>query len=628
MHKIYCGGFSLHQSDKNTNSISLNVEGKEPNINLKINDISRSLVTNIPFELLDLMEIAAYVYCADQKIKRGGAVLQKMGEQWTRQLHFYIPVRCLEKWQSPELNTAIKDCLEFLSDDIYTFDFSQKATDLKQEQTYLSFSDENNNVSFDPDEICLFSGGLDSCAGAVEDIIANKKKLVLVSHYSSAKVLDVQKTLIQELKNRGYKKQILHIPVEVNKINIEKDTVEYTQRTRSFLFASLAITIANLFNRTKICFYENGVVSLNLPASNDVLGSRATRTTHPKVLRGFERIFSLLLQKSIVIDTPLQWLTKHETVALLQKNNVADFIGKTNSCTRPHKWTKEHTHCGVCSQCIDRRFSILAANLDEHDPQTQYGCDLMLGSRDKGEDIVMAANFVAFAQDISEMSLNIFQKKFPQLFDALSFYKESEPLPKIYAMLKRHAVSVNAVIQKTIKQNAEIMAGGRLPPKSLLSIVATGAKEIQISEPKDTTQELADFMDKLSIVPCEFVIDEDSKQVIFAGGLILDGTEYTLIKILLPNFLAAKKGSTEAKTIQSDTLIKEIYVHNEDSFRKMVSRVNKKISEKAGVSMGVTFGTKDFIENIHGKGYRINKVARLLSSVSDLMMPEFDLVTK
>ena len=261
MYRIFCGGTKPAKTKNEVDCLSLNIDGKEKNINLKITDISRSLVTDIPDELLDLIEIAAYVYCADQKIRRGGAVLQNMGEQWVRQLHFHIPVRCLEKWQSQELYSALKECLGFLSDDNYTFDFFQKGESAGKHQDYLSFS--SSKGSFSPDKICLFSGGIDSCAGAIDDIVANKQKLVLVSHHSVSKVSNVQQTLIQELQNRGHKKHIFHVPVEVNKINLEEDTVEYTQRTRSFLFASIAIITAHLFGLTKICFYENGVVSLN-----------------------------------------------------------------------------------------------------------------------------------------------------------------------------------------------------------------------------------------------------------------------------------------------------------------------------------------------------------------------------
>ena len=64
---------------------------------------------------------------------------------------------------------------------------------------------------------------------------------------------------------------------------------EYTQRTRSFLFAALGVTFARMSGLDRLRFYENGVVSLNLPPSPQVVGARASRTTHPRVLGGFTR---------------------------------------------------------------------------------------------------------------------------------------------------------------------------------------------------------------------------------------------------------------------------------------------------------------------------------------------------
>ncbi|MDA2915155.1 hypothetical protein MYX77_14610, partial [Acidobacteriia bacterium AH_259_A11_L15] len=82
----------------------------------------------------------------------------------------------------------------------------------------------------------------------------------------------------------------LHIPVWINKD--EALGREPTQRSRSFLYASLATAVAGVFGLRRIRFYENGVVSLNLPISAQVIGARATRSTHPKALKAFERLFS------------------------------------------------------------------------------------------------------------------------------------------------------------------------------------------------------------------------------------------------------------------------------------------------------------------------------------------------
>ena len=77
-------------------------------------------------------------------------------------------------------------------------------------------------------------------------------------------------------------------------------------------------------------FYENGVVSINLPLAGDVIGGRATRTTHPKVLRGLEGLFLLLLDRQIRIQTPLQRLTKKEVTQLIEAGGMADLLSKTD----------------------------------------------------------------------------------------------------------------------------------------------------------------------------------------------------------------------------------------------------------------------------------------------------------
>jgi hypothetical protein len=65
-----------------------------------------------------------------------------------------------------------------------------------------------------------------------------------------------------------------------------KSAREYTQRTRSFLFWALALAVGKSVNSNGMTFFENGVVSLNLPIADQVLRARASRTTHP-VIRSF-----------------------------------------------------------------------------------------------------------------------------------------------------------------------------------------------------------------------------------------------------------------------------------------------------------------------------------------------------
>jgi queuosine biosynthesis protein QueC len=121
-----------------------------------------------------------------------------------------------------------------------------------------------------------------------------------------------------------------------------------------FLFACLGLVIAQMAGKDRFTFYENGVVSMNPPVSGDIVGGRATRTTHPRVLRGLERVFSLLLEREILIDTPLQWMTKPEVVLLIKTAGMSDLLPMTCSCTRTHQRSTAQPHCGDCSQCMAR----------------------------------------------------------------------------------------------------------------------------------------------------------------------------------------------------------------------------------------------------------------------------------
>ena len=69
-HLVLCGGQAA--CDGSGPRISLNLHGTSGNVHLKISDISRRLLANIPDALVDLLEIASYVYAADSAISRGG----------------------------------------------------------------------------------------------------------------------------------------------------------------------------------------------------------------------------------------------------------------------------------------------------------------------------------------------------------------------------------------------------------------------------------------------------------------------------------------------------------------------------------------------------------------------------
>ena len=288
--RIECGVSKPSTPD----TIGMDVQGEAKNVNLRIDYITRAMLSNVPDLLIDLLEVAAYIYCADQRLGRGSDKLTNFGENWRRSLHFSISVRLPEVWQHSDVQKLLAETLGFLSDDSYSFDFRRADVPAQPRELYFP---NLIDASMEHDEIALFSGGVDLFAGAVDNLVANGKSVTLVGHYSSSKVQNVQKTLIDGLKQRGFDRSVSYVPVWVTNQGVSAR--EFTQRTRSFLFACLGLVIARMSGKDSFNFYENGIVSINPPLAGDVIGGRATRSTHPKVLRGLEALFSTLLDRSI-----------------------------------------------------------------------------------------------------------------------------------------------------------------------------------------------------------------------------------------------------------------------------------------------------------------------------------------
>jgi hypothetical protein len=109
-HLVLCGGLQSNKTDE-ARTYRLNLTEPGRNVALRISDVSRTLVTNLPDVLIDLLELAAYVYCADGTVRRGGSTMAQMGRDWRRRLRFIVPVRLPELWSS--ISPLLIDTLSF-----------------------------------------------------------------------------------------------------------------------------------------------------------------------------------------------------------------------------------------------------------------------------------------------------------------------------------------------------------------------------------------------------------------------------------------------------------------------------------------------------------------------------------
>ena len=131
----------------------------------------------------DLLEIATYVYSVDQVVRRGADDVDSFGDGWRRDLHFMVPVRNPDFWNCAEVQETLCSTLGFLSDDQYQFDFVKLDQD-HQFQEYLEFNDTQQMYGM-PEQVVMFSGGLDSLAGAIDEVVNQKRRVLLMRPMSS-----------------------------------------------------------------------------------------------------------------------------------------------------------------------------------------------------------------------------------------------------------------------------------------------------------------------------------------------------------------------------------------------------------------------------------------------------------
>ena len=120
-------------------------------------------------------------------------------------------------------------------------------------------------------------------------------------------------------------------------------------------------------------------------------------------LERFRRFFSAAVGEPIEVENPFVWKTKADVIRSIVDHGCGPLIKHTVSCTRSYDITRLHTHCGCCSQCLDRRFAVLAADAAEHDPEEMYKVELLTGPRERPNDQTMAESYVRTALELRDM---------------------------------------------------------------------------------------------------------------------------------------------------------------------------------------------------------------------------------
>ena len=472
---VLCNGAELPKQLDQSNYKVLEYQhnaNRIQNVKLELPDFVQD-VFYLPDRILDLLEIAAYVFCADRLHSRGSkAALEP--HSWARTFHFEIKVRDYEFWDKHDVKKKLKDALIFMTGDrSYNFSFhpghSTDPTGIFDKEIFQIESNKNTNV-------ILFSGGLDSLSGIVECLKNTEDQLCLISHRSGpGRMTRTRNQLIQELNYR-YPGRIRYYEFSCSLSGIRAR--EETQRTRTFLFTSIAYALSHALSLREFSIFENGITSLNFPTQQNQMNSRASRTTHPKTVALLQNFFNSISdtnQQNIIIHTPFIEKTKADIFRIIAETGNQNLISSTVSCSKTFQSHDPSTHCGGCSQCIDRRFAAYASEMDDIDESGIYALDFIKDGVVDDEVRAMLIDYFRRAKKFAEDDLTGFSMKmFNQLVDILDYVpgnNNEEKFKKVWHLCRKHGKEVE-VASRRMREIHDDNLYLKLPEKSLLKMIA------------------------------------------------------------------------------------------------------------------------------------------------------------
>jgi 7-cyano-7-deazaguanine synthase in queuosine biosynthesis len=382
----------------------------------------------------DLLDIAVVIYMADRYVKRG--------PQLDRRIGTFLPVRHPEVWEQarPDLERMIS----FLGRDLFKIHFAQRRCEKDPIEEIRVMPKDNRCV-------CLFSGGLDSVAGAIW-ALRETKDPIFIGHYANNRLSSVQKSLFADIKLRyGNRPHYLGLYVNKRKGKLTRNALGDSpssvavQHLRSFLFMALATAVALELQIQKVFMFENGPVAINPLLSEARVN---TRTSHPFFLEAYQALVRKVFGAHIDVMNPFLGQTKGEVVSILADSDMRKLVSETVSCYIPfrvpllawRRWGPKQfsgLHDGTCLACVLRRVAVYAADMWAED--TRYLYNVFRAYPDLPEGSVEAlTDLIRFCFNVVSMNDAELMRRVPDF----SICAGAVHPKALMAMYRRHAKEV------------------------------------------------------------------------------------------------------------------------------------------------------------------------------------------
>jgi hypothetical protein len=281
--------------------------------------------------------------------------------------------------------------------------------------------------------------------------------------------------------------------------------------------------------------------------------------------------------------------------------------------------TKLHPHCGQCSQCIDRRFAVIAAGQDSEDPAESYKVDLFLGERPRGPDQEMALACVRSASNVNQMTDIAFFAHYGETSRVVGFFPESADAvaSRIFDLHRRHAATVCRAFDEATKLHAPTLREGSLPADCLLSLVVS---QREGGSPYPSPIGVPELHTTLG-PEIRIAIDTSRKRVVFDRWGEVTGVSAWLIIALAEPFRQATRDELAPEHYpftETSKLLSQTRCNDGETLRRRIKRCRDTIADIAKKAGDPPPSLDAVIENSQWHGYRLNPDQIRIVAVSEL----------
>lgn len=350
---------------------------------------------------IDLLTLAASIFACDLAFKRGER------EEITRGIDLTVPVANLPIFNN--IQGEIHYALYLLSHDAWRIKFTQRRSAPENTRDWPSNTE---------GKVLLFSGGLDSFSAALM-FGDSGEKTHLVSHITANQAASGAQEILFNYLSEQYPEQFSRLPIRISMISRPSQGFPFpsdndredTQRTRSFLFLTLAAIYARRQGiKDVVVIAENGQLAIHLPLTAARISAFSTHTAHPQFVYTMNTILSQALGYKLRITNPFLYNTKSEVIknALAHHSNM---VPNAISCWKASRVYGSENHCGYCIPCLIRRIAIEANG----SAIREYNRDLLnedlaaLSFDDEGKrnfvDLAEFARFIERAQTNADIEI-------------------------------------------------------------------------------------------------------------------------------------------------------------------------------------------------------------------------------